>query len=146
MFHSYAFRTNTLGRPLMAQFYFTTSRNGEGGRILSIYFPLHKSIAGLNCVSSMGQLVHFHRAMSPCRGRTALALMTSVTKIPDLKAGRIHLMSNQHQKSSRSGKLLLYQVLALSIECSKDNCCSWDYDAVHMCFPGFLTLLPFRSL
>lgn len=124
VFHSYTSRTKTLERLLMAQFYFTTCKNGEGDRILSIYFPLPKSIAGVNCVSSTGQFVHLHQAMSPCMSRTALFLMISVSKIPDLKASRIQSMSNQHQKSSRLIKLLLYQILALSRTQQGQSLCS----------------------
>lgn len=92
-------------------------------------------------MSSIGQFIHFHQAMSLCMSRTALVLMTSVKNIPDLKARRIHLMSNQHEKSSIFIKLLLYQVLALSVELSKGNCCSREYDVVHMCLHFFDTVI-----
>lgn len=55
-------------------------------------------------------------------------------------------MSNQHQKSSRSIKLLLYQVLALSIEHSRGNCCSQEYDDVRVCLPFFDTVIIQKSV
>lgn len=56
-------------------------------------------------------------------------------------------MSNQYQKSSRLIKLLLYQVLALSVEPARaiDTHCSLEYDAVRMCFHLVDTVIIQRS-